>query len=223
MVTCTLWDDSVANLMHQLPKTLTDGTVIISLENFRIVEQRATDWSGTMITTIRKIESFGSKQQSLPGTCIQVIREASSPYLRNSQPLPEFPESICITRFAPHVDAHPAPFTCTIRGTIVAVAEMDHTRNATSPQLKLCFELMDNEGTWIRCCATGENARKPCLQPGVEVIMFCCTALEPLGNSIVGMLYVTKDSTIVPVAQTTALKYKQLEWTIQGKPSTYSP
>ena len=102
----------------------------------------------------------------------------------------------------------------------MAVSAMDHTRNATQPQLKLCFELMDNEGTWIKCCATGENATATYLQTGVEVIIFCGTALDPLGNSI-GMLYVMKDSIIVPVGQTTTPKHKQLEWTIQGKQSTY--
>ena len=190
--------------------------VILAIENFRIVEQRGNQWLGTMITNTRKIESFGSKQQTLPGTSIQVIPEPTSQFLRDPQPLPTFREDICITQFEPHMEHYP-PFTCTIRGTIVAVSAMDHTRNATQPQLKLCFELMDNEGTWIKCCATGENAKSPSIQTGVEVIIFSCTALEPLNNSI-GMLYVMKDSTIVPVGQTTTPKYRQSEWTIHAKP-----
>ena len=163
-----------------------------------------------MLTSSRKIESFTSKQQSIPGTCIQVIREATSPYLRDPQPLPVFPESVCITQFAPHVDAYHPPFTCTIRGTIVAVSKMAQTRHATQPQLKLCFELMDNEGTWIKCCATGENAKSAYLQTDVEIIIISCTAFPPVGRSI-GMLYVWKDSTIVPIGQTITPKYKQLE------------
>ena len=76
---------------------------------------------------------------------------------------------------------------------------------------------MDNEGTWIKCCATGENAKSPAIQSSVEVIIFCATALEPL-NTPTGYLYVTKDSTIVPVSRMSPT-HKQAEWTIRARPS----
>ena len=187
-----------------------DRKVMTSIENFRITELTPNTWSGELVTTIRKIESFASSQQSLPGTRIRVLREATSPYLRQPQSMPVFDEDICIKRFAPHVDAYYAPFRCTIRGIVIAVSPMDHTKNADRPELKVCFEVMDNEGTWIRCCATGENAKSTGLQTDIEIILFFGTALAPSGKSS-GMLYVLKDSTIVPVGRKTSPQAKQLE------------
>ena len=51
-ITCTLWDEAVASLMQQLPKDVSDNMVIISFENFRIVEQKGNAWLGKRWSTL---------------------------------------------------------------------------------------------------------------------------------------------------------------------------
>ena len=79
---------------------------------------------------------------------------------------------------------------------------MDFTKNIERPGLKLCFEIIDDEGTWIKCCATAGNAKSFRWHPGIEIVIFFGQALASTVSTS-SMLYMFNTSTIVPIGMKT--------------------
>ena len=63
---------------------------------------------------------------------------------------------------------------------------------------KRTFNLVDEAGMWVRCCALGLTARSLALANGNEVVLYYGTGLGGLGSSP-GMVYFMKNSLAVQV------------------------
>ena len=58
------------------------------------------------------------------------------------------------------------------------------------------FDLVDDTGSWISCCALGSNASSLSLEAGNDVVLYFVTGRSATGSNP-GMLYLMKDSVIV--------------------------
>ena len=65
---------------------------------------------------------------------------------------------------------------------------------------KLLFDIVDEVGYWMRCCAVGRNAGARALVAGNVVVMYFCTGRTGIGSSG-GMLYLMKDALVVKIGQ----------------------
>ena len=89
------------------------------------------------------------------------------------------------------------PFSV-LSGVIVSLSEMDYTQNAARPTKKRDFDVADETGTWIRCCALGRNAECSALQEGMQVVLYFGTGRPPYGTGG-GCVYLFRDALIVPL------------------------
>ena len=106
-----------------------------------------------------------------------------------------------------------APFRITLRGFVDDVSEMQFTQQEAS---KRTFNLVDDAGMWIRCCALGLSARSRALENGNEVVLYYGTGRSGLGSSP-GMVYFMKDSLVVPVGRPAAAPMKRVEISVDGE------
>ena len=60
------------------------------------------------------------------------------------------------------------------------------------------FDVVDNAGCWMKCCCLGHTAGSNDLQSDMEVVLYHTTGRGPRGSAS-GMLYLMKDSLIVPI------------------------
>ena len=100
-----------------------------------------------------------------------------------------------------------APFRVTLKGMIASVEASDVSQQGKA---KRVFEVVDNTGAWIRCCSLGHTASSRALREGMEVVLFHGTGRSAVGASP-GMIYLMKDSLIVPVGMKTVLVHKKTE------------
>ena len=75
---------------------------------------------------------------------------------------------------------------------------------------KRLFTLVDDAGSWIKCCAIGMPARSLALANGSEVVLYFCTGRASLGTSP-GMVYLMKDSLVVKVGSRSEVPPKRLQ------------
>ena len=87
-----------------------------------------------------------------------------------------------------------APFRASFVGVITNVGEVGLTQNG---QHKRSFDLVDDQGAWMKCLALGKNAGAKCIKDGTSVVMYGCSA-RPGNDNVEATLLVTKESVIVP-------------------------
>ena len=97
-----------------------------------------------------------------------------------------------------------APFRLTLRGIITDVSAIQGTVKEDESRL---FTLVDNDGSWIKCCAIGMPARSLALVNGNEIVLYFCWGRDNLGT-IPGMVYLRKN-TFVVLARIENRKYAQ--------------
>ena len=76
------------------------------------------------------------------------------------------------------------------------VADVQDEEISQAGQLKKYFDLVDDTGAWLSCCACGRNATSKALQNGNEVVLYFAHGRPVLGGSQ-AMVYILKDGAIV--------------------------
>ena len=140
------------------------------------------------------------------GTTLSIVERPRSSFLLNAAYNPPMPPA-CIHEFSDLVGRCKAPFRVTLRGLITDLSEMQATVSESDKRL---FTLIDEAGSWIKCCAVGMPARSVSLSNGNEVVLYFCTGRASLGTSP-GMLYLMKDSVVVKVGFRTEVPIKRLQ------------
>ena len=207
---CNFWDDALASLLNQYGQSVLSGkTLIVHIENFQVVPMSSTKWNGNTLTRIRLLQSV-SPNPIRGATTVSIVSAATSPYLTSGTYLVPKAEA-CIFQFAAVRSRLVAPFRGTFQGVIVDLYEPDYTRTQSK---KRCFDLVDMQGSWIRCCAIGKNADSPALVQGYEVVLYNGTGRGPIGSQP-GFLYLYLfDSVIIGVAKKDVLVWKRQEMPI---------
>ena len=74
----------------------------------------------------------------------------------------------------------------------------------------VAFDLVDEQGMWVKCCAWGRNARVKHFVEGSEVILYFATAKSGAGG--VGVcLWLFRDGLLVVVGPQTPTRVKRIE------------
>lgn len=87
-----------------------------------------------------------------------------------------------------------ALFRLSARGVVVDVLPPDSTQ-AGNP--KRSFNLVDDLGAWLACCALDRNAQYVALKESMGIVLFFGTGRGPLAGAP-GNLYAFKGAMIVP-------------------------
>ena len=101
----------------------------------------------------------------------------------------------CINEFSGLVGRCTAPFRVTLRGIITEVFAIQGTVKEDESRL---FTLVDNAGSWIKCCAIGIPERSLAWKNGNEVVLYFCWGRDDVG-AIPDMIYLRKDTFVVLV------------------------
>ena len=194
-ISCTLWDEAAHRFLLLLGSVAPEEPVIVRLEYFRINSLIKNDWNGMILNNqkvIRSINAVGHQS----ATIVTLPTSASSPYLLSAT-FRSPPRSICIYDFFANRSRLQAPFKATIAGSVATVHDMDTTQ---SGQAKCSFELVDDSGCWISCCAIGRNATTPALKESMRVIVYNGSGRLGLKGSDASIL-ILKDAVIVSVGR----------------------
>ena len=196
-VLLTLWDDIAAAFMAARSRNSWQEGVctLIRLEGVRVKELPRSNWNGDCLTPMKILHSI-TPMEGRAGTVLSMPLEPSSPFLVTAQYTP--PTSVqCVSHYAPVRAKLVPPFRCTVKGTIVDVQDPDMAQSGNPKRL---FDIVDEVGFWMRCCAVGRNAGASAIVAGNVVVMYFCTGRGSIGSSG-GMLYLMKDALVVKIGQ----------------------
>ena len=99
------------------------------------------------------------------------------------------------------------PFRASFRGMATNNRNLDATQQG-SPVRE--FDLVDESGVWIKCCAWGRNGRVKNHADGSEVILYFATAKSGAGG--VGVcLWLFKDAFLAAMGPQTPTRVKRIE------------
>ena len=155
-VLVTLWGN-VVNVWYSSVRN--PATPFVNLVGMRVADLPArSTWHGTSLTPIRVLHStptIGSR----PGTTLTMLPSPTSPYLMSVMYIAPMPP-VCVTQFMSVRSKLKAPFRITLRGIISDLSEMLLSQQEAT---KRTFNVVDDAGMWIRCCALGLSARSRAL------------------------------------------------------------
>ena len=140
-------------------------------------------------------------------TVLSLSSTSQSPYLMPDwvYRIPEHPH--CIRSFLAKKTQFVPPFRATLRGVVLDVEAGGTTQQG---QPKSVFSLVDEAGTWLRCCALGRNAVSPALVNGNEVVLYF-GAGRPGRDASPGLFWLFKDSCVVLLGPKGGVKRFELE------------
>ena len=89
------------------------------------------------------------------------------------------------------------PFKATFAGMMSNVQNLEAS---SSGQPKRCFDLVDEVGSWIKCCAIGRSATSLAITEAMYVVVYFAHGRPPLGSSET-MVLILKDGVVAPVGE----------------------
>ena len=84
-----------------------------------------------------------------------------------------------------------------MRGMVTDVQAADVSQQGSEKRM---FSIVDEAGSWLRCCALGRNAWTRALAEGNEVVLYFCTGRTGRGSTP-GLIHLLKDALIVLLAR----------------------
>ena len=128
------------------------------------------------------------------GARIGLLTELSSPYLTVKRVIPSV-ASMCVAQLRKVEGKLAAPFRMSVRGVIVDVPAPDVSQAGKAQR---SFNIVEEPGAWIACCALGRIALSKALQNGLGIVLFFGAGRRPLVGSP-GSLCAMKGSLIIAV------------------------
>ena len=105
------------------------------------------------------------------------------------------------------------PFKATFAGMVSNVRNLEAS---TTVQPKRCFDLVDEVGSWIKCCAIGRNATSLAITEAMYVVVYFAHGRPPLGSSET-MVLILKDGVVAPVGEKNLFFAKRMYIDISGE------
>ena len=178
---------------------------IIELLKFRIQGLAKNKWNGESLTQIR-ILSSADGIDGADGSTLSTLARASAENM-TSMTFTVPSSSFCVSSFRSLRNKLTSPFRVTLKGKIV---DLQGTELSQSGQPKRVFDLLDNSGLYIKCCAQKHNCESTALHNYQEIVVYFGTGRGPIGGSP-GMVYLMKDAMIIPVGQPSPLNSGKVE------------
>jgi hypothetical protein len=187
----------------------------VSFDILRVGDLKSTDWNGTMLSTMKQlntIEAAGVRK----GTKIGFPERASSPYLKEDILFRAPTEPACYSDFQNFHDGFQAPFRLTACGVIAHADET--TTISQAGNLQRAFHLIDDNGLWIKCVAMHDNANHNAIQEDMRIVVYYGTGRGPIGSAE-GAIYIMKDAMIIAIGRNATTIRKRIQLEIQASPS----
>jgi len=191
-VNFTFWDDAARSLVELLPADR--GSQYIHLENLKVSNVSKNEWNGTILTNLKIVHSVATLPQR-DGARIRLTSSltVTSPFLRDiSYTIPG--NAIAIRNFSSPRMSLVAPFKATLIGTVANAGTLDVTAIGHA---KRTFDLVDDQGAWMKCLAVGRNANSLSLEDGVQVVLYSCNG-RPGSSTLTATIMLAHGSVIVP-------------------------
>ena len=205
----SIWGICVDNFLT-LMESVDTGRVLLRFEPMRKAYHSNHGGSGPSLTPIPVFHSVPATSNR-EGTTISILQHPSSPYLTEMAYVPPTTD-VCITKFYPVRSQLFPPFRASFRGMATNIRAVDTTQQG-SPIRE--FDLVDESGLWIKCCAWGRNARVKHFPEGSEVILYFASAKVGAGG--VGVcLWLFRDSFLVVVGPQTPGRVKRVELKLEN-------
>ena len=99
----------------------------------------------------------------------------------------------CIENFASVRNLLTDPFRGTFRGRVADLKEASYNNSGNA---KREFDLVDDRGAYVKCCAMYHNAGSAALKENNLIVIYCATGRGPIGGEA-GKLYAFRDAFIV--------------------------
>ena len=141
---------------------------------------------------MKMLHSIPSRMKNGGETKITLVQHCTSPYNTREHVFATPQSSVALSRFTPST-RFKVPFKASLVGI---VADLQDAETTSSGKAKRLFDLVDEAGNWMTCCAMERNAYAGALRNGVQVVIFHATARPGLG-SMEAMFYMYKDSVLV--------------------------
>ena len=180
--------------------------LFLMVEGVRVSDVSANDYNGHILTTMRVLHSVGERPAQR-ATVLTMSSTPQSPYLQPQYEykIPEHPQ--CIRSFLPKKAQFAPPFRATLRGVVLDVEVGGTTQLG---QAKTVFVLVDEAGTWLRCCAVGRNAVSSALKNGNEIIVYFGAGRAARASGL-GCIWLFKDSSVVLIGKKAGVKRLEIE------------
>ena len=215
LVDCTgpmklsIWGFAVMHFLASMENVDTKR-VLLRFDPMRKAYHSNHAGSGPSLTPIPVLHSVPATSNR-EGTTISILQHPSSPYLTEMAYVPPTTD-VCITKFYPVRSQLFPPFRASFRGMATNIRALDTTQQG-SPVRE--FDLVDESGLWIKCCAWGRNARVKHFPEGSEVILYFASAKAGAGG--VGVcLWLFRDSFLVVVGPQTPNRVKRVELKLEN-------
>ena len=140
-----------------------------------------------MLQTVKGVKSE-------PGSTIRFLPQGNAPGLTSASY--RIPSTVCCVRkYSSLGDPLTANFRGTFHGVIMDILPLDYTQSGNP---KRQFNLVDNSGTYLMCCAMMQNTQSVALKERQEAVIYYATGRKPIGRDP-GMVYLMKEAIIVPI------------------------
>ena len=167
----------------------------LRLENVRIVDIPKNDYNGHSLTQIKSINSIQAGKH-FEETRMSIVTEPTSPFLMPDMTITTSPVS-CISNFLQCRSKLVVPFRATMMGMVADARSLEMSNAGMS---KLSFSLVDDMGSWIKCCVIGQYATSTALVDGARVILYFAHG-RPSNGSADAIVLLLKDSAIVALGK----------------------
>ena len=163
------------------------------------------DWNEECLTPMRILQSI-PRTGVRDGTVVSFPLQPSSPFLLTERYAPPTC-SQCVSKYDSFRLELVPPFRCTVKGIIVDV-QVTYMGHRQTPHR--VFDIVDDVGCWMRCCAVGRNAKATAIVACNIVVLYFCTGRPSMGSSK-GMLYLWDDALGVKIGHQTRPIVKRQE------------
>ena len=165
--------------------------VALQFSKVKVSKYPASQWNGTFISCMHMLYSVNGAGAN-PGTEIRIVDLRSSPVLQlGNYRVPN--ADCCIENFASVRNLLTDPFRGTFRGRVVDLKEVSYNNSGNA---KREFDLVDDLGAFVKCCAMFHNAGSTALVESNKIVIYWATGRGPIGGES-GELYAYRDALIV--------------------------
>jgi hypothetical protein len=196
-IMASMWGEAGEELVR-IRKNVVHGAArpLLRFEHFRVtpVKDSSNAKILTPMTIIHSVKTAGVQI----GTQIVVSLSPLSPYTSLSQQFRVPEPRHCISVFQRmRALLEAPPHRGTFKGVVLNAKAIDTTAQGKA---KLCFEIVDNEGTAIPVVAVGRCADEKVIMNGAEIVMFNGAGRAGVG-AYEGSIYLFKEALVVPLGK----------------------
>ena len=210
-IKASLWgeiSEEICSMWRQMNEARERGErkpVFVDLLNVRILALANNTWNGQSITRHRVLNSIDSVNGE-GGTMITMLETPTAENLLQ-MPFAIPPPECCVTVFRGLRNKLVPPFRLTVKGKVVDLQSREVSQAGNSKRI---FDLVDNSGLYITCCAMKHNAESRALENYQDVVLYFGSGRPQIGSSK-AMLYLMQDAFIVSIGAPTLLHAAKTE------------